>query len=54
MKKDYCPGFYDLSTGGVVGDGEDDDLNAQREVQEEIGIVGVPLEKIKVVKCEGA
>ena len=38
MKKDYCAGYFDLSTGGVVGEGEDDDINAVREVEEEIGI----------------
>ena len=38
MKKDYCPGFFDLCTGGVVGEGEDDDISAVREVEEEIGI----------------
>ena len=53
MKKDYCPGFFDLSTGGVVGEGEDDDINAVREVEEEIGIANAVLEKIKVVKCDG-
>ena len=53
MKKDYCPGFFDLSTGGVVGEGEDDDLNAVREVEEEVGIANAQLEKIKVVKCNG-
>ena len=54
MKKDYCPGFFDLATGGVVGEGEDDDLSAVREVQEELGIANANLEKIKVVKCDGA
>ena len=51
MKKDYCPGFLSLSTGGVVGEGEDDDLSAVRELEEEIGIKNEGLEKIKVVKC---
>ena len=32
LKKDYCPGYFDLATGGVVGEGEDDDLSAVREV----------------------
>ena len=52
MKKDYCPGFFDLCTGGVVGHGEDDDLQAQREVAEEIGLRDVVLDKLKVVKCD--
>ncbi len=39
MQKSYCPGFYDLATGGVVNaDDEDDEVNARREVQEELGI----------------
>ena len=28
MKKDYCPGYYDLANGGVVGGDETDELNA--------------------------
>ena len=51
MKKDYCPGFLSLSTGGIVGEGEDDDISAVRELGEEIGIKNAVLEKIKVVKC---
>ena len=53
MKKDYCPGFFDLATGGVVGAGEDDDLSAVREVQEELGVPNANLEKVKVVKFDG-
>ena len=36
MLKDYCPGYFDLVTGGVVGAGEDDDLSASRELAEEL------------------
>ena len=40
QRKDYCPGFFDLaSAGGVVDAGEDDDLGARRELQEELGLV---------------
>jgi len=53
MKKDYCPGYFDQSTGGCVGEGEDDDLSALREIEEEIGIKNAPLQKIKVIKCDG-
>ena len=28
LKKDYCPGYYDLANGGVVGADELDELNA--------------------------
>ena len=37
--KDYCPGFYDLVTGGVVDADEDDDISASRELAEELGIM---------------
>ena len=36
--KDYAPGFWDLTTGGVVGQGESDEINAQRELAEELGL----------------
>ena len=55
MKKDYCPGFWDLCSGGVVGDDEEDDINAMREVEEEVGLT-VPLEKfnkIDTIKFDG-
>ena len=52
MQKDFFPGFYDLSTGGVVGAGEDDDESAVREVEEELGIPDARLEKISVTKFE--
>jgi isopentenyldiphosphate isomerase len=38
MQKDYCPGYFDLVTGGVVGAGEDDDESASRELAEELGV----------------
>ena len=53
MKKDYCPGFFDLATGGVVGYGEDDDESAQREVAEELGIPDAALEKVGVTRFDG-
>jgi len=36
--KDYLPGAYDLSTGGVVGVDEPRQLNAERELKEEMGL----------------
>jgi pyrimidine 5'-nucleotidase len=38
MIKDYCPGKYDPTPGGVVGHGEDYAENAVRELKEEMGI----------------
>ena len=38
LTKEYCPGYLDAVVGGVVGDGEDVNLCAEREVGEEIGI----------------
>lgn len=36
--KDYCPGFFDPTPGGVVGAGESYDDTNRREVEEEMGI----------------
>jgi len=36
--KDYCPGKLDPTPGGVVGFGESYELNAQREIAEEMDI----------------
>ena len=38
LSKEYCPGYFDAVIGGVVGDGEDVQKSAEREVNEEIGI----------------
>jgi pyrimidine 5'-nucleotidase len=38
MQKDYCPGKLDSTPGGVVGFGETCDENAEREIEEEMGI----------------
>ena len=53
MIKDYCPGFYDLaSAGGVVGAGEDDDISAERELEEELGLTGFKLDRLFTFKHE--
>ena len=44
--KDVYPGFYDLAVGGVVLAGESYDAAAQRELAEETGIAGTPLETL--------
>lgn len=38
MQKDYCPGRLDPTPGGVVGFGESYLENAEREIEEEMGI----------------
>lgn len=38
LSKEYCPGYLDAVVGGIVGDKEDVDKSAEREVGEEIGI----------------
>lgn len=42
--KDVYPGYWDLAAGGVVVDGESYEDSARRELGEELGITGVPLE----------
>ncbi|AMO56810.1 NUDIX hydrolase YfcD [Endozoicomonas montiporae] len=43
MTKDLFPGYFDPATGGVVAAGEEYDEAAYRELEEELGISGVPL-----------
>ena len=43
MTKDIYPGYYDPCTGGVVLHGESYELSAIRELEEELGVRGVPL-----------
>lgn len=38
MLKDYCPGYYDPTPGGVVAAGESYETTNIREVEEEMGI----------------
>jgi isopentenyldiphosphate isomerase len=44
--KDVYPGMYDFCAGGVVQAGEDPTTSAERELAEELGVVGVPLESL--------
>ena len=41
--KDVYPGYCDLTIGGVVGTGEEYDAAAERELAEELGLIGVPI-----------
>lgn len=40
MHKDIWPGWWDVAVGGVVSPGESFDIAAERELAEEIGLVG--------------
>lgn len=44
LTKDVYPGLLDLAAGGVVLAGESYDESATRELAEELGISGVPVE----------
>ncbi len=44
--KDVYPGMYDMFAGGVVASGERYDDAARRELAEELGVDGVPLEPV--------
>ena len=50
--KDVFPGLYDLAAGGVVCAGEDPAESSVREVFEELGVHGVPLEPLGVSSYE--
>ena len=38
LTKEYCPGYLSAVTGGVVCEGESIEMNAQKELEEELGI----------------
>lgn len=42
--KDVYPGYFDFAAGGVIAAGEVPDRAAERELAEELGITGIPLE----------
>lgn len=43
--KDIYPGYYDVAAGGVVQAGEGYEVSALRELEEELGIRGKPLQR---------
>jgi len=50
--KDVYPGWWDVAVGGVVAAGEDYDRAAHREFEEEVGLVGVQLNRICAMTYE--
>jgi 8-oxo-dGTP pyrophosphatase MutT (NUDIX family) len=46
LTKDVFPGYYDVAAGGVVLAGETYEQGAERELEEEMGIRGVPLNRL--------
>lgn len=50
--KEVYPGWWDLAFGGVVGAGEDWLESAERELAEEAGITGQPLEWLEATSYE--
>ena len=55
QRKDYCPGYFDLaSAGGVVDSGEEDDIGAKRELEEELGLTDIELSPSQTFKYEPA
>lgn len=53
LGKDFCPGMLDACAGGVVTAGERMEPSARRELAEELGISGVPLQSFGTFYAEG-
>ncbi|HET9655338.1 MAG TPA: NUDIX domain-containing protein, partial [Kineosporiaceae bacterium] len=52
--KDLWPGLHDCAAGGVLLAGEDPDDGAVRELAEEVGVHGVPLQPLLRLWYRGA
>jgi 8-oxo-dGTP pyrophosphatase MutT (NUDIX family) len=50
--KDWQPSAYDAAAGGVLQHGEEPEGSARRELEEELGISGVPLRPLGVGRYE--
>jgi len=46
QSKDVFPGYYDVAAGGVILAGESYEEGAARELEEELGVKGVPLTRL--------
>ena len=53
LSKALYPGYWDLAAGGMVAPGEDSLEAAARELEEELGIAGVPLRALGSRYFEG-
>ena len=53
LTKDYCPGYFDVTTGGVNNKNETETINAYKELNEELGINNVELIRIKNFMYKG-
>lgn len=52
--KALYPGYWDLAAGGMVGPDEDSLTAAERELGEELGVIGLPLQALGQMFFEGA
>lgn len=52
--KDVYPGYWDVCVGGVVVAGESYDAAAEREIAEELGVVGVSVRSLGKLRFEDA
>ena len=50
--KDWMPSAHDAAAGGVLQVGEEPDEAAARELAEELGVTGVPLEKLLTARYD--
>ena len=50
--KDFAPGWWDIGAGGVVGAGESYVEAGRRELAEELGVTGVPLQLLGTTRFE--
>jgi 8-oxo-dGTP pyrophosphatase MutT (NUDIX family) len=52
LTKDVFPGYFDVAAGGVVLAGETYEQGAERELEEEMGIRSIPLNRLFVFYFE--
>lgn len=52
--KDVYPGYWDVCVGGVVMAGESYDAAAEREIAEELGVMGTPVRSLGKLRFEDA